>query len=86
MVEDNRRSFLKWAIYGLSAVFGAVLGIPVIMYLIDPRHREAKQGDFRIVEGIDLTSADLRIDHPAFQHIGILSLEFHVDKLSRPLL
>ncbi len=22
----------------------------------------------------------------AFQHIGILSLEFHVDKLSRPLL
>ncbi len=23
---------------------------------------------------------------PAFQHIGILSLEFHVDKLSRPLL
>ncbi len=24
--------------------------------------------------------------HKAFQHIGILSLEFHVDKLSRPLL
>ncbi len=23
---------------------------------------------------------------PPFQHIGILSLEFHVDKLSRPLL
>ncbi len=25
-------------------------------------------------------------ENPAFQHIGILSLEFHVDKLSRPLL
>ncbi len=25
-------------------------------------------------------------DHSPFQHIGILSLEFHVDKLSRPLL
>ncbi len=24
--------------------------------------------------------------YPSFQHIGILSLEFHVDKLSRPLL
>ncbi len=25
-------------------------------------------------------------DSISFQHIGILSLEFHVDKLSRPLL
>ncbi len=25
-------------------------------------------------------------EDPTFQHIGILSLEFHVDKLSRPLL
>ncbi len=29
---------------------------------------------------------DLRRILTAFQHIGILSLEFHVDKLSRPLL
>ncbi len=28
----------------------------------------------------------IRSSGPAFQHIGILSLEFHVDKLSRPLL
>ncbi len=27
-----------------------------------------------------------RVQKPTFQHIGILSLEFHVDKLSRPLL
>ncbi len=26
------------------------------------------------------------IHYETFQHIGILSLEFHVDKLSRPLL
>ncbi len=32
------------------------------------------------------TSAGLKIAYGAFQHIGILSLEFHVDKLSRPLL
>ncbi len=29
---------------------------------------------------------DFLVALPAFQHIGILSLEFHVDKLSRPLL
>ncbi len=37
---------------------------------------------------VDIKAHDLRgwtSDKP-FQHIGILSLEFHVDKLSRPLL
>ncbi len=31
-------------------------------------------------------AAPVAILSTAFQHIGILSLEFHVDKLSRPLL
>ncbi len=34
----------------------------------------------------DKFRAQLLSNPVAFQHIGILSLEFHVDKLSRPLL
>ncbi len=33
-----------------------------------------------------LIFAAASLTNAAFQHIGILSLEFHVDKLSRPLL
>ncbi len=36
------------------------------------------EGPYKIVEG--------HLNKGPFQHIGILSLEFHVDKLSRPLL
>ncbi len=35
---------------------------------------------------VDLFGYEILIDSFSFQHIGILSLEFHVDKLSRPLL
>ncbi len=65
MVEDNRRSFLKWAIHGLGAIFTAVLGFPIVMYLIDPRHREQKKGAFRAVDGIDLTDTQkLAVNQP----------------------
>lgn len=55
MAEENRRSFIKWAIHGLGAIFALVLGLPVILYLIDPRHRAARGGDLRRVDDIDLT-------------------------------
>ncbi len=38
---------------------------------------------FHLARGFDLREIGLLY---SFQHIGILSLEFHVDKLSRPLL
>src|SRR5262245_17535493 len=45
----ERRTFLRWAVHGLGAVFGAVLGVPAVVYLIDPRNRPAPPRDFRPV-------------------------------------
>jgi Rieske Fe-S protein len=45
----ERRRFLRWAVHGLGAVFGAVLGFPAVAYLIDPRNRPARQTGFRPV-------------------------------------
>jgi Rieske Fe-S protein len=40
---------MKWAIHGMNALFAAVLGIPAVAYLIDPRNRPARPKDFRTV-------------------------------------
>ena len=45
----HRRTFLEWSIYGLSAVFTAVLGVPAIAFLIDARNRPSRQNGFRTV-------------------------------------
>jgi Rieske Fe-S protein len=45
----ERRNFLRWAVHGLGAVFGAVLGFPAVVYLIDPRNRPARAPDMRPV-------------------------------------
>jgi Rieske Fe-S protein len=45
----ERRNFLRWAVHGLGAVFGAVLGFPAIVYLIDPRNRPARAPGMRPV-------------------------------------
>jgi Rieske Fe-S protein len=45
----ERRSFLKWATHGLATLFGAILGIPAVAYLIDARNRKASEGDFKTV-------------------------------------
>lgn len=50
--EENRRTFLRWAIHGLGAIFGVMLGFPAICYLIDPRNRPAPPSDFRLVPGV----------------------------------
>jgi menaquinol-cytochrome c reductase iron-sulfur subunit len=39
----ERRTFLRWAVHGLGAVFGAVLGFPAVVYLIDPRNRPPRE-------------------------------------------
>ena len=45
----QRRTFLKLATHGLGLLFGAVLGVPAIAYLIDARNRPAPKNDFRTV-------------------------------------
>jgi Rieske Fe-S protein len=59
--QPERRSFLKWAINGLGLLFGAILGVPAILYLIDPRHRPVPIRGLRST-GVRLT--DLEIDKP----------------------
>ena len=45
----ERRSFLRWAVHGLGALFGLVLGIPAVAYLLDARNRPAPKRGFRRV-------------------------------------
>ena len=60
--EPHRRSFLSWAIFALGAVFSAILGIPVVCYTIDPRHRKNRQSQYKLVDGIVLE--DLLVRSP----------------------
>jgi menaquinol-cytochrome c reductase iron-sulfur subunit len=45
----GRRSFLKWLTNGLGAVFAALLGIPALQFLTDPRNRPAAAAEFKRV-------------------------------------
>jgi Rieske Fe-S protein len=56
--QPDRRSFLSFAIFGIGAVFSAIIGVPIACYVLDPRHRKGAGGDFKLVEGVNL--ADLR--------------------------
>jgi menaquinol-cytochrome c reductase iron-sulfur subunit len=51
--DPNRRSFMRWAIRGLSALFALVLGIPAVAFLIDGRNRSGRQIGFRTVARLD---------------------------------
>lgn len=52
---QDRRSFLRWACYGLGAVFSAILGFPALSFFIDPRNRVAADSAKRPVSGIKLS-------------------------------
>lgn len=52
--EPNRRSIFALAIFGLSAIFSAVIGVPIVCYAIDPRHRKGPKSNFKLVEGVKL--------------------------------
>jgi len=56
----DRRSLLKRAIYGLSALVAALLGIPALAYLIDPRNRPVRDSEFKTVARL----SDLPIGQP----------------------
>src|SRR5437763_1647236 len=51
--EPGRRTFLKWLTQALGALVGAILAIPAIAYLLDPRNRPAPEGDFKTVTRLD---------------------------------
>ena len=57
---SDRRSFLKRATYTLGALFSALLGIPALAYLIDPRNRPARDSEFKTVARL----SDLPIGKP----------------------
>jgi menaquinol-cytochrome c reductase iron-sulfur subunit len=56
----NRRSFMRWAIHGLGAIFAVILGVPAVAFLIDARNRPARKAGFRTVTKLD----DLEVDKP----------------------
>ncbi len=45
----ERRSFLKWMIHAMGALFALVLGVPAVAFLIDARNRPARNSGFRTV-------------------------------------
>jgi hypothetical protein len=55
----DRRSILGFALFGLGAIFSTILGIPIVAYVIDPRHRKGAQGTMKPVEGIRLDELPL---------------------------
>jgi menaquinol-cytochrome c reductase iron-sulfur subunit len=58
--HPERRSFLRWAIHGLGALFAAILGIPAVAYLIDARNRPPRQAGMRRVARL----SELRVGEP----------------------
>ena len=68
MVEEfddayaNRRSFLGLAVYGIGAIFSAIIGIPIVCYVLDPRHRKGPPSAMKLVDGVKLD--ELTIGQP----------------------
>jgi len=60
--DTDRRSFLAWAIVGLGAIFSAIIGIPIVCFAIDPRHRKGPRSNFKLVDGIKLD--ELTLNNP----------------------
>lgn len=59
----NRRSFLGFAVFGVSAIFSAILGFPVLCYVIDPRNRKGPKSAMKLVDGIKVD--ELAVNKPA---------------------
>jgi menaquinol-cytochrome c reductase iron-sulfur subunit len=62
----SRRSFLKWAIHGLGALFGLILGLPAVAYLIDARNRPARDTGFKTVAR--LSELQVGVPHQVVLH------------------
>src|SRR5207253_11120495 len=57
--QSDRRSFLAWAVTGLTAVFTAILGAPVVAYVTDPCRRRGNATDFQVVSGTSLDALQM---------------------------
>jgi Rieske Fe-S protein len=57
--DTDRRSFLAWAIVGLGAIFSAIIGVPIVCFAMDPRHRKGPKSNFKLVDGIKLDELTL---------------------------
>ncbi len=62
MIDPQRRSFLRWCIHGMGALFSVIVGLPAIAYLLDPRNRPPRARGLRPVEGIKIS--ELKDDVP----------------------
>jgi Rieske Fe-S protein len=56
----ERRSFLKFLTRCLGAAFAATLGVPALMYFLDPRNRGARASAFKPVAKL----SDLKVNVP----------------------
>lgn len=55
----ERRSFLTWLCVGLGGLFGLILGIPAVAFLIDPRNRKVASGAFKPVARLNQLQPDV---------------------------
>jgi Rieske Fe-S protein len=53
--DADRRTFLRWATHSLGALFAAILGIPAVTYLLDPRNRKGAPATMRPVDGLRIS-------------------------------
>jgi menaquinol-cytochrome c reductase iron-sulfur subunit len=60
--EPSRRSLLSFAIFGMGAIFSAIIGVPIVAYVLDPRNRKGPKSEMKLVEGVKLD--DLEKDRP----------------------
>jgi menaquinol-cytochrome c reductase iron-sulfur subunit len=60
--QPSRRSLLGWAAVGIGAIFSAIIGFPIVCYVIDPRHRKGPKSTMKLVEGVKLD--ELVLDPP----------------------
>lgn len=60
--HPERRTFMRWALHGMGAMFTVALGAPAVAYLIDPLNRPKPETGFRTVDGVRL--ADLVVNQP----------------------
>jgi Rieske Fe-S protein len=58
----SRRSILGFAIFGIGAIFSAIIGIPVVCYFLDPRNRKGPKSAMKLVDGVKLD--DLAVNTP----------------------
>lgn len=94
--DPNRRSIIAWAIYGISAIFSAIIGIPALCYFIDPRHRKAPESSFKVVEGIKLDELvennpvqgvirDRRVDGWTLYPNDVIGRVWVIERCARPV-